>query len=321
MRETLGHGQWQFTNLRTFSLQGGNMKYPNWKGPENEGRVDALLNILGEPNAEAVLRDELEVRFSPKPVRTFFDGNGRRIPRGLRARVCDPNPSFHLVPPVLKLQERLAHLVECFPVGTKFVSVEESEERISTLLALIQSSEQIANAGKGLYFPLCLPQIVAGDYGEILDSMFLGAMGRSYEQWFPERKFNNYRKGKIANAVKIVDESHRRLVELMTQMPVVGILTLPLQGFSVHAQREQMAGLPEMISLGGPFDITTALTAYPETLARDFHTPGLDMSAVQWQSARGSLYARARDDGLFFGDLGDLGYPSGRSSGALFFRG
>lgn len=293
-------------------------KYPKW-GP---GPVEALLNILVEDNAWALLRGQKKVKFEDC-VPLLFDGNGRRIPRLLETTAKDPNMDFCLNRPEVFLAKQLERAKGFFPVGAKLATVGELQGKIWTLYRRIAREPQLANALKGRLFPVCLPQWDGGDYGLTLDTAYTNAMIAAYKAAFPERTFNPYRRGQLERQVTVVHESHKRFVELMVKGPVVGIMTVPLQGFSVDADREQMVELEkfDFVSLAGGFDFAAAFAGYPETLARDFHTPGLDMSAVQWQSAAFSLYLGAYDDDASFGRRGRLGAAGGYYSGGLFFRG
>lgn len=299
------------------------MKYPNWLGPENEGRVEALLNIVGEPNAEALLRDELEITFSPKAPSMLFDANGRRIPpRGLRARTCDPNRSFHLMQPDIDWAARLERIQSAFEIKGQIVSLTEFQARCEEALGRVQTTGKLANLARSVWLPVCIPQIQKADYGDELDSRFLVAVARAYETQFPDRQFSNYRSGQLAQQVKVVARSHQMLVDRLKDGPVCGVFfPNPLQGFSVHAQREQMSSLPKWILLGGGFDTGTAMATYPDVLARDFNTPGLDFAALQWQGPSHSFDFWAFDDWLVFDLRGDLGNPDDVFSGGLLVPG
>ena len=95
----------------------------------------------------------------------------------------------------------------------------------------------------------------------------------------------------LAGKVSIVPGSrHEKLIEKMMQDYVVAIyFPNPLQGFSINASREQMATLPESLILAGGFDTASAMSMYPDIIARDWHTPGYDLSALNWQSSDYSL--------------------------------
>jgi hypothetical protein len=60
---------------------------------------------------------------------------------------------------------------------------------------------------------------------------------------------------------------------------------------------------------------------YPDILARDYNTPGMDLSALQWQSAGYSLSFVSYGDRLSFGLYGDLSNALDDYSGGLFFLG
>ena len=282
-----------------------------------EGAIEAFLSddlmlTLDDP-ARAILREKL------KPL---FDSNAWRIkPSFVRAKVTEPNKDFYLEKVDANHGELLARLSEYYPAGTHFLPEKEFIERILVLTDRIQKDTRVANILRGPYFPICLPQWDGEDYGKTLDEKFIVSVAKSYSAQFPKRPFNNYCKGELEKQVAVVDESHRQLCELLRKGPVPGILVYPLQGYSVHAQREQMRGLPDFVSLGGGFDVATANVGYPQVLLRDFHTPGQDMSALQWQSQECSLSVKANDDDASFDCEGFLGRAYAGFSGALFFRG
>jgi len=210
-------------------------------------------------------------------------------------------------------------LISSFPQGTTFCFQEEFEQEIAALRALIEADPRFKNCFNGVWLPLVLPQTEAGDYGTILESRFLAAVESSCLKEFPERSFENCRKGELAGQVSIVHPSHERLVMKMQQRPVIGILLPnPLQGFSIPACREYADSLPEILHLAGGYDFSAALAAYPDVLGRDFNTPGNDMAALQWKSADFSLHCWVSDvQRLRFGNrylnAGDC------YSGGLFF--
>ena len=295
-------------------------------GDDDIGRYEALRNRLGDPLTEKLLADQVRIVLADeqtavveKRILSVFDRISRRIwtpPSESQITVAEANRSFYLEPPTILYAECHNRLAEFFPKGAKFASVSEFGEKIEALGAQIRGDELVRNILNGPYFPICLPQIEAGDVGEILEG-FVEAAGRSYEHHLG-RKFTNHRKGTLAGQVTIMHDSHKRVVEKMIKGPLVGLLTVPLQGFSIPAQREQMAGLPEFMSLAG-LEFAVAMIAYPETLARDWHTPGLDLSAYQWQSAGCSLSFEA--DGVRLGFDDRYLDAGGYYSGGLFLLG
>lgn len=297
------------------------MKYPNWKGPENEGRIEALLNIVGEPNAEAALRGDVVMRFEPAP-HIMFDGNGRRIPRNLKAAVCDADRSFHLVQPEIDFEARIKRLRSAF--SRDILSLADFQNRASVILDKIRQDKAAANILRGIWLPVCIPGVSGGvDYGKRLDEYFLSAVETAYTQEFPERPFVNHRKGTLEKNVKVVKGSrHDQLVSKLAEGPVVAIyFPNPLQGFSVHAAREQMAALPDSFLLAGGFNTLAAVVMYPDVLARDWNTPGLDCAALSWRGGGRSLYFRAFGGHADFDDYSGLGDAFGSCSAGLLVLG
>ena len=282
-----------------------------------DGVIDALLSddleLVLDESAKAILREKLKA---------LFDSNARRIkPSFVQAKVAEPNRDFYLEKVDANLEELLARLVEYSPTGMQFLQGKEFVERIRALTYRVHKDMRVANILHGPCFPICIPQWDGEDYGETLDEKFIVAIAKSYSAQFPDRPFNNYRRGELEKKVSVVDESHRQLCELFRKGPVPGILVYPLQGYSVHAQREQMRALPDFVSLGGGFDVATANVGYPEVLLRDFHTLGQDMSALQSQSQEYSLHVKAHGGHARFAYRTHLGLAYGSYSGALFFRG
>ncbi len=105
-----------------------------------------------------------------------------------------------------------------------------------------------------------------------------------------------------------------------------------LKNFNAFVDGRGYAGRIDEISLpklsikteehrAGGMDIPVAMVMYPDILARDFNTPGLDMAALQWRSADSSLFFLADDDGLDFFRADCLAYARGDYSGGLLFLG
>lgn len=296
-------------------------------GNRSLGWYEALLNKLGEENAQALLECEKSITWHDV-VRTLVDKNGCVIPsRVLKNSYCNPNPDFYRRQPEINYFERLARQKEFFPEGAGFLSAEEFEEQSRLLLDQISKDKLIKNLLKGVFLPVCFPhlKITKRNYGQISDEVFLIAAGHSYESQFSDRgwKFYNHRKGTLKGEVEIVEGSrHDQLIKKMAQGPVPGIyFPNPMQGFSVLASREQLNFLPETLLLSGVIDAATAMVAYPDVLARDYKTPGLDLAAVSWRSAGHSLCFKAHVDSLDFPGCGPLGHARDYYSGALLFLG
>lgn len=288
------------------------------------GQIEALINILGGlEKVKAILRKEKEVVLKDS-ISILFDKHGRRIPpRTLRRAVTKADRRFLFYQhSKLDLAERLNRLFEYFGCGA-FITTEDFENRVEQILEGLRNDDNTLALTNGIYLPFALPQTMVGDYGKVLDEVYLPAVERSYKAQFPRRKFYNHRQGKLEGRVTIVDGSrHERLVEAMNQGVVVGVY-FPncLQGFSVDADREQMASLPDKFLLAGGFEACASMIAHPDILARDLHTPLLDLAAMRWQSAGYSLFFSAGDDNLYFAERGSLGFADGGYAGGLVVLG
>lgn len=294
-------------------------KYADW----TRGQVEALINIVGEDNAKGLLLGAISAEFK-EVIKKLFDKHGRRIPEDLRANVCDANRDFRLDRPKLDEEvdfaNRIMRLHGCLSIDTE-VTAEQLKAETERLLAIIRKNSQIANIANGVCLPVVLPKFVTNDLGAELE-LYLASVNNSYVKTFGDRTFCNHRKGTLANQVSAVDGSrHGQLIERMKQEPVIGLhFPNPLQGFSVHADREQMSALPEGFILSG-MDTPIAMVMYPDILARDWNTPGLDLAAFQWRSAAYSLFFRACDGALGFDGAGDLAGAHVCYSGGLLFLG
>lgn len=235
------------------------------------------------------------------------------------AAVTTPDRNFHLVQPAVDFADRLRRMEEFS--GSTGLSASQFEDLAEGLFTKLRGDAQLAPTAAAICLPVPFGARKIGDYGTDLEAILLGT-GRSYKNEFPTRKFTNYRKGELANQVTVFpDTRHDRFIARLSE-PGVG-LYFPnlLQGFSVDAQRQQIADLPESMLLTGPLDTALVIAAYPDVLARDFNTPGLDCSAVQCQAAEHSLVFGAHDDELRFGLRAYLGFASDRYSGGLLFLG
>jgi len=294
-------------------------KYADW----TRGQIEALINIIGEGNAKGLLTGDISVKFK-KIAKKLFDNYGRRISEGLQAIVSDANRSFRLDQPKLDEEvdyaNRISRLHGCLGVDTG-ITAKRLKQETKRLLAIIQDNPQIINIANGVWLPVVLPQLTADDLGTALEQ-YLEAVGKSYTENFSDQKFYNHRKGTLTNNVSIADGSrHDQLIERIKQKPVIGIhFPNPLQGFSINASREQISTLPEGFILSG-MDTPIAMAMYPDILARDFNTPGLDMVALSLQSVGYSFNFWADDGKLVFSFTGCLAGAYARYSGGLLFLG
>jgi len=293
-------------------------KYADW----TRGRIEALINIIGEKNAKELLAGNISAEFK-EVIEKLFDKHGRRISESLQANVCNADRNFWLNQPKMETKadyaNRIMQFHRCLGRDTG-ITAEQLKTETERLLALIRGNPQIANIANGVWLPVILPQLMVNDLGIALEQ-YIEAVRRSYVKTFGDRKFSNHlKKGTLENQVSIVDGSqHNQLIKRMKQGPVKAIhFPNPLQGFSIDASREQMSTLPKGFILSG-IDTAISMIMYPDILARDFNTPGLDMAAFSWQSVNYSFYLNADNDSLDFPKINELFNTFGSCSGSLLF--
>lgn len=279
-------------------------------GEAEDGGLDVLNKILrGELGIE--LRDQLA---------KLFDVNGWFIPpSGFKGSLVNANGQFHFDQPLnIKGNAIVVALKKAYP-GLKFSTGKDLDAAVAKLRPQIADNVQTSNLLKGVWLPLQLPKLQMADYGTTFEQILLPGVERAYQAAFPDRKFINYRKGELANQVKVVDPSHNQLIEMISDGPVNGLyFTNPLQGFGIEADREAIKHLLEGFSLTGAIEPAFGLAAFPKVLARDYYTPALDCAALSWRSSS-SLNFRAHGNKLYF-DSRSLGAYD-NYSGGLFFVG
>ncbi|MEK9180733.1 MAG: hypothetical protein AAB871_00690 [Patescibacteria group bacterium] len=293
------------------------------------GGEESFLRLLSAHKLKIVWREEPGEE--PAPLMSavitelpapLFDSHGRRIPpKGLLAKVCVPNRGFHIEQPTTI--DYAARYRRFEDTGlTAFLSVEEFEGRAEQLLEQLREDKLLASVLNGVYLPIIVPKTVIGDYGKSLEEFVLAAK-QSYRGQYPYWGFTNHRKGELAKQITIVPGCrHEQLVAAIAESTVVGIyFPNPLQGFSVDAQRGQMATLPESFQLSGGIDTSMAWVMYPDVLARDANIPYYDCSALQGLSFAYSLYFGADDALAYFDSRGNLDDACDIYSGGLLFVG
>lgn len=253
----------------------------------------------------AALQNEVRIEFVDNSVK-LIDANGRAIPpAGFKFGVVDANKAFYYVQPELDLRAIYNTYRDAIPGDMEIVTYEYFEVEVQAILAELEANRQVANLTKGLYLPIILPKHAFGDYGDALGGVYLKMVKCAYEEAFPGRTFENYRKGTLAGQVQIVDGTrHDKLIGMMREQSVVGVYTLPFQGFSIPADREMIKMFPDNWLLSGAIDTAMAFAAFPSTLARDYNTPVADCAAVSWQDPGISLCLVPSVGSLVFGSGG-----------------
>jgi len=268
----------------------------------------------------------------PENGKALFDQSPRRIPIGLSAKVVDASREHYLDRPELsetsRYAERIIRLHHGLDRNTR-ITATQFKEKTERLLDQIRKTPSIVSIANGIWLPVILPQIYSDDLGIILDQ-YLNGLEWSYVNTFSDRSLimddeedEADDDDVLAGEVGIVENSrYGQLLSLMYQGPVMGIY-FPnlLQGFSINAQREQMTALPKGFILSG-LDTVIAMIMYPDILARDWHTPSLDFSALFLSGDVSDDYSfrlEPNDHGLEFNRIVNLPHGYGAHSGGLFF--
>ena len=260
-----------------------------------------------------------------KDVFIRFDKHGRLLPPlGLEANQCDADRSYHVKQPVINWAERLDRLKQYLhgkiPVD---IFANEYQDRGSKILEQIKKDEYLTKMLNGPYVVGVLPKLpveVLTNYGKVLEDIFVPPVGKAHDEIFaPARTFKNYRAGELDGQVTVLKNTrYDVLLQKVIEGNVVFVQFLqPLQGYSIHAQREVISLFPEWIALGGAINMACSLIQFTSELARDTQTPVYDCSALQWQSPYFSLNWNVDDSGLEFDYRGHLGNANDSASGSL----
>ena len=292
-------------------------------GPTVLALVDEFPD--GREGVDAVLRGDKEIVLKDA-VRVLVDKNGRCIPAhlGVTSGVCDENRDFRVAQPQADYAEIRERFVEFFSSGTRFVEANELEDRAEAAKENLLQNNLVANLFKRAALPLPLPQHQVGDYGASMQEFFIPAVCAAYKNQFPERQSSNYLGGDlVGNFAVVPGVGHDKLLATMAGSPgVCWYFPHPLQGFSVHAQREAMAALlAHGLLLAGAIEPALAIIGFTKETAGSFNTPGYDCPAVNWRSADGSFGLKASDGELRCYGRGVLGLACGDYSGGLVLLG
>ena len=259
----------------------------------DESQVETIL--------QGVLSGELKIVVQDTTVK-LVDRNGRCIPLpGMTEEIVDADRGYHLAQPTVDYAAVHARFTRHMP-GQTFVTADQFRERGLAVIERVKSDRQIANLLQGTYLPVCFPHCEVVDYGAVLEDMFLAAVGLAYAEAFPERTFENWRRGTLAGQVTVVSGTrHECLIEAMRQGPTVGVyFPTCLQGFGILADRTMVQQFPNDVLLTGAFEPAMGFIGYSEVLGRDGMTPALDCPANLWQGPGHSLYFNPHDAELGF---------------------
>jgi hypothetical protein len=294
----------------------------------------ALGNKLGGlETVKSILLSELTPEIK-RCTRVLIDSHGRRIPDGLRIPVCDADyKRAYIEQPDMSagMESYDARTRQLLHSGVATVAPGNLMREVELLAMLIRVNPVVSNILKGVWLPLSLPKLGTGaetgeDLGEALDCYLRAINASCLRKFKGEISFLRHRVAPLSGKVSIFPGTRQeRIIEKMRENCVVGILfPTALQGFSVDAQRKQIASLPEGFSLAG-VEMAIAAVMYPDVLFRDTRTSGLDLSALHmighktsWAIKRYEIGSGHQSIGLDSNAETHTAYPD--FSGGLFFH-
>ncbi len=296
------------------------------EGLDPAHQLALVKKIGGREQVWAILRDEMEIVVQPK-IKTLFDKHGRCIPKELPAHVRDPIPSSRLNQLTLSgkasYEARILRLHNALGIDTK-ITAKEFKKETERLLELIRTDVRISNITNGVYFPVICPKLDRHNFGAELER-YIAAISKSYLATFPHRTFL------VHNLLRSTyrEETHflrgmrtEKLTERLDSAPVIGLcFPQALHGFSVSADREQIASLPEKFILSG-IDTMIAMIMYPDVLVPyDLFSAEFDLASLFWQWTEKTLYFGGLGNCLGLIGTGDIYEAHPTSSGGLLFIG
>jgi hypothetical protein len=178
-------------------------------GDVTMGQVEAVINKIGREVWDAILRDEVTLKFGDLPdalnqpaddarllarveeiPQILFDKNGRRILKGRMSYICDPNIRYHLARSNMSCNFHYADRLSCLNkmlVTDAAITSSTFSVKIDSLVCQIKQEPTIANILNGTWLPIVVPQLKITDIGTIVKQL-LGAAGKSYKEIFPSRE-------------------------------------------------------------------------------------------------------------------------------------
>ncbi|MBN1778783.1 MAG: hypothetical protein JW816_00995 [Candidatus Buchananbacteria bacterium] len=156
----------------------------------------------------------------------------------------------------------------------------EFESCLSAIIEKISSNLRVANLLIGANFPVLLPQISpsAGGYGGMITESILPVLSQVASVF--DTVLSNSLDGSGVE-MTIVEPRHAKLVESLTQGPILGIICFSFRGLTLSDQLSICAELPEEMSLCGVLDMAVFEAIYADMLLLSGgHQHGLDCSAV-----------------------------------------
>jgi len=210
---------------------------------------------------------------------SLFDSHGRRIPPNTNASVhVKTRRRFTISQPEInyqKIYQRINTHLGC----NSCISSADFEQRAKQILDNVKGYEASKNIVNSVYVPFFLPQEspqLLSNIGQALETKYIDAVKRSFEESLHDYKFTNHHKPLLSSTLNVDTNSrHGRLIDAMKKEPVVGLYFVSLSEYSIPAAIEQVGSLPEQFLLAGGFDTCAALIGSPELLLKNNGYPPL----------------------------------------------
>jgi len=252
----------------------------------------------------------------------LFDDRGFRVTAGLQSKTCKPDIATtrydrfsHDMPGYEESLGRL-RVTEMVPPGFSAAMLWARAQALKDELA---ADRQIAGILNNICLPVFIPSVRFDDQGSFFDTIMLSHVKSAYKEQFPGREFISHCQGRLAGQVKQINVD-RQPAQTTTRPEGLVALFFPeaLRGFSVNAQVEQMAALPQnRFVLSGPIVMSMVFIMHPKELARDMYVPGLVAASARYGT--NVICFRAYNDSLQVGTRNHLDEAFDSSSGGLFY--
>ncbi len=292
-----------------------------WKHPSRSDLGYLLGTLEKSRNLKSIFGRTRTHPGLPKPG-IHFDQHGKMVASCPFPGVCESNNCFYISQPKFHTLEdyrkRLANL-RAGPCG-ETIDLECFKNETEHLLAHLYGTFKNSRINLCTYLPLVMPCIDFPDLCSFVD-VCMEYVNLNYRRTFSDREFNNRRRGDLSRLVGVVHGCKQEaLIERMKKESFV-VLYFPnaLQGYSIEAAREQIRLLPEGFALSG-IETIIAMMMYPDVLARDLMTPGLDLGAFYWKTENYSLSFGTDGEQLGFVATKDLRGSLGISSVGISYQ-
>jgi hypothetical protein len=218
--------------------------------------------------------------------KSFFDIDGRCTTNLTNKEVYKKSRKYFYIDEKLRSQvteEQIYKNIKKFHKIDITIKFDNFLEKIQEIKSKVSLDKNLSNIDKCIHIPFIIPQIKKHeDIGLDLSEILIPSLKKAYEHRFPEYNFINYCQNKLHGRIKILKNSrYEKLLEVLKEREIVGILYLSLNEFSYPAAEETLSNLPKILNLAGPYEIFSSLIGVPDLLYRhEKYSPLLWMSAI-----------------------------------------